>query len=119
MPCRLQVLLDQAGELAVERGQHLVEHLDQRHLEPGVDQVLRRLQADEAAADHHRAPRRLDELDAGVVVHAGQELGAALDPLADRARVRHGAHLEDAGQVDARAAAGAPRRAPGESTSLS
>ena len=30
----LQVLLDEAGELAVERGEDLVEHLDERHLEP-------------------------------------------------------------------------------------
>ena len=69
----LQVPLDEAGELRVERSQDLIEHLDERHLEPGMDQVLRRLEADEAAADHHRPPRRLDELDARVVVHPGQE----------------------------------------------
>jgi hypothetical protein len=40
-------------------------------------------------------------LEAGVLVHARQELGSALDPLADRPRVGHRAHLEDAGQVDA------------------
>ena len=56
-PCRLQVALDEARELPVERSQHLIEHLDERHLEPRVDQVLRRLETDEAAADHHRAPR--------------------------------------------------------------
>ena len=67
---------------------------------PRVDQVLRRLQPDEAAADHHRAPRRLHELDPGVVVHPGEERCAALDPLADRPHVRHRPHLEDAGQVD-------------------
>ena len=97
----LQMLLDEAGELPVERGQDLIEHLDERHVEPEMDQVLRRLETDEAAADHHRTPRRLHELDARVVVHPRQERRAPLDPLADRPRVRHGPHLEDPRQIDA------------------
>ena len=78
-----------------------VAHLDQRHVEAAVDQVLGRLEADEAAADDHRARLRPHRLEARVAVHAGQEGRAAFDPFADRARVGHGAHLEDAGQVDA------------------
>ena len=79
----LHVLLDQARELAIERSEELIEHLDQRHLESGMDQVLRGLEADEAAADDDGSPRRPHELDARVAVHAREELRAALDPFAD------------------------------------
>ena len=67
-----------------------------------MDQVLRGLEADEASANHHRPSRRPDELDPRIVVHAGEECRAPLDPLANGAHVGHGPHLEDAGQVDAR-----------------
>ena len=114
----LHVLLDEAGELPVERGQHLIEHLDECHLEPGVDQVLRRLETDEAAADHHRTPRRLHELDTGVAGHPGQKRRAPFDPLADRPRVRHGPHLENPGR-SMPGSGGRTDGAPGDSTSLS
>ena len=65
-----------------------------------MDQIFGSLEPDEAAADHHSTPRRLDELNSRVVVHAREEDGAFLDPLADRAHVRHGTHLKDARQID-------------------
>ena len=51
------VALDEARGLGIERRQDLVDHLDQRHFEPAVDKVLRHLQPDESAADHHRTLR--------------------------------------------------------------
>jgi hypothetical protein len=51
-----------------------------------MDQVFRRLQTDEAAADDHRAPRRLDHLHARVRVDPQQKSRAALDPLTDLGR---------------------------------
>ena len=41
-----------AGHVPVERGEHLLAALEQRHVHPGVDEVLRGLEADEPAADH-------------------------------------------------------------------
>ena len=32
----------------------LVEHLDNRHLEPAMDQIFRHLKTDETTTDHHR-----------------------------------------------------------------
>ena len=104
--------LDEAGQLAVERGQDLIEHLDQRHFKPEMDQVLRRLQADEPAADYYRTPRRLRELDPRVGVHPRQEARPPFDPLADRPRVGHGPHMEDPGQIDS-GQGRADRRRPG------
>ena len=60
-----QVPFDEPGALRVQRGHDLVEHLHQRHLEPAVDQVFRHLQADVAAADHHRVLRVVERLKPG------------------------------------------------------
>ena len=94
------VALDEARDLRIQRGQDLIGLLDEGHVEPEMDQVLRRLETDEPAAHHHRAPHGLDHLDSGVVVHPRQERRAALDPLTDRPRVRHGPHMEDPRQID-------------------
>ena len=65
MPC--QMALDEVGDLPVERGQHLIEHLDERHVEAEMDQVLRHLETDESAADHHRTAHGLHHLDSRIV----------------------------------------------------
>ena len=96
-----QVALDEARHLRVERRHDLVQLLDERHLEPEVGEVLHHLQADEPAADHHRALRLRHDLEPGVRVHPGPALRAALQPLADGPGVRDGPHGEDPGQVDA------------------
>ena len=49
------VALDEARDLRVQRGQDMIGLLDQGHVEPEMDQVLRRFQTDESAADDHRA----------------------------------------------------------------
>ncbi len=67
-----------------------------------MNQVFGRFEPDETAADHQSPDHRLDHLDAGVVAHPREEVGSLLDPLANRPCVRHGADLEDAGQIDAR-----------------
>ena len=64
---RCHVALDEIGDLPVERAEHLIELLDERHVEPEMDQVLRHLETDEAAADHHRAADGLHHLNARVV----------------------------------------------------
>ena len=92
--------LDKARDLRVQRGQDVIGLLDEGHVEPEMDQVLRRLETDESAAHHHRTPHGFDHLDAGVVVHSRQERRAAFDPLPDRPRVRHGPHMEDPRQID-------------------
>ena len=97
----LDITLDDARHFAVERGQHLIEHLDQRDVEAAMDEVLRRLEADEPAADHDGAGLGPHRLEPRVAVHAREERRAFLDPLADRPRVGHGPDLEDAGEVDA------------------
>ena len=58
-----QVAFDEAGAFRIERGHDLIEHLDQRHFEPAVDQVFRHLEADESAADHHRTLRFVQRLE--------------------------------------------------------
>ena len=113
-----QVALDQARHLGVERRHHLVELLDERHLEPEVGEVLHHLEADEPAADHDRPLRLRHGLEPGVRVHPGLGFVAALEPLADRPGVGHGPHREDARQVDA-GRGGRIGAAPGDSTSLS
>ena len=49
-----EVVLEVPGHLGVEHRHHLVERLDQGHLEAAVPQRLDHLQPDVAAADHHR-----------------------------------------------------------------
>ncbi len=53
-------------------------------------------------------------LEAGVLLHPGEEARAPLDPLADLRGVGHGPHLEDAGQVDAGQRRADRRRAGGQ-----
>ena len=84
-----EVIFHRPRHVLVERPQHLVGHLDERDVEAPVHQVLRALHADEAAANDDRARLRPHRLEARVLVHAGQEQGAALEPLADRARIGH------------------------------
>ena len=98
----LDVALDEARDLRVQRGQDVIGLLDEGHVEPEMDQVLRRLQTDESAADDHRAGHRLDQLNARVVEHPRQERRALLDPLPDRPGVGHGPHMEDPRQINAR-----------------
>ena len=98
----LNVVFDDARHFPIERRQELIEHLDEGDVESAMHEVLRRFEADESAADDHRAGLRPDRLKARVFVHPGEEQGSALDPLADRPRIRHGPHLEDSRQVDSR-----------------
>ena len=97
-----EVVADEAPELDVERCQHVAAPLEDGDVEAAVDEVLGHLQADEAATDDDGALGRPDGLEARVALHAGEEAGAPLDPLADGPGVGHGPHLEDARQVDAR-----------------
>ena len=98
----LDVALDEARDLRVQRGQDVIGLLDEGHVEPEMDQVLRRLETDEPAANDHRAAHGLDHLNARVVEHPREKGRALLDPLADRLGVRHGAHVEDPRQINAR-----------------
>jgi hypothetical protein len=84
----LHMFLNEARNLRVQRSQKLRQLLDEGHLEPEVHQVLRRLEADETPANHHRTRRRPHVLDPGVLEHPGEELGSLLDPRADRPHVR-------------------------------
>ena len=95
------VAFDEARHFRIERGHDLIEPLDQRHFEPAVDQVFHHLEADEAAADHHRTLRRHHRLVARVRVHAGSIRRIPVQPLADVPGVRHGSHREDSRQIDA------------------
>ncbi len=96
----LDVVLDDARHLRIERRQELIEHFDEGHVEAAMHQIFGGLEADEAATDHHCPGLRPSSLKPAVFVHPGEEQGAALDPLADRPRIRHGPHLEDPRQVD-------------------
>ena len=98
----LHVALHDARHVLIEWRQDLIKHLDQGDFEPAMHEVLGRFEADESAADDHRAGTRPERLEARVLVHPGEEQGTAFDPLADRPRIGHGAHLEDSGQVDSR-----------------
>ena len=60
----LHVALDEARHFRIERRQDLVELLDHGHVEPAMDEVLRRLEADEPASDHHRSGLGLHRLEA-------------------------------------------------------
>ena len=76
--------MDLPGHVPVQGQQNLVVQLNQGGVDPGVDQVLRHLQADEAAPHHYG--------------------GAGLFPLQevpDAEGVLHGPQGEDALQVDA------------------
>ncbi len=97
-----QMTLDEAGDLAVERSQHLVEHFDERQVKPEMNQVLRHLEANESAADHHRAPGGFHELNPRIIIHPRQEGRAPFDPFADGPRVWNGPHLENSWQIDTR-----------------
>ena len=97
----LHVALHDARHLPVERRQDLVEHLDEGDVEAAMDEVLRRLEADEPAPDDDRPRLGPHRLEARVFVHPGKEQRPSLDPLADRPRVGHGPDLEDPRQVDA------------------
>jgi hypothetical protein len=97
----LHVFLDEAGDFMVQWAQELRQFLEEGHFKTQVNQILRRLEADEPAADNDGPHRRLHVLDPRVCGHPRQELGASCDPLANRAHVRHGPHMEDPGQVDA------------------
>ena len=92
--------LDKDRDLRVQRGQDVIGLLDEGHVESGMDQIFRRLKTDEPAAHHDRTPHRFDHLDAGVVIHSGQKRRAALDPLTDGPRVRHGPHMKYPRQID-------------------
>lgn len=51
---RLQLLAGKAGHFLIQHAGHdLARHVEYRHIQPLSQQVLRRLQADEAAADDH------------------------------------------------------------------
>ena len=113
----LQIALDNARHLPVERGQNLIEHLDQRDVEAAMDEVLRRLQADEPAAHDDGPGLGPHGLEPRVPVHSGEEQGAFFDPLADRPRVGHGPHLENPGEIDARQRR-TDRRRPGRQHEL-
>ena len=96
-----EVVPDEAPELDVERRQHVAAPLEDRDIEAPLHEVLRHLQADEPTPDDHCVLRRPHGLEPRVALHAGEEARPPLDPVADGPRVRNGAHLEDARQVDA------------------
>ena len=79
-----------------------------------MDHVLRHLEADEAATDHHRPLRRQDRLEARVGVHPGGLSRMPFNPLADHPDVRHGAHPKDAQQIDPGQGRADRRRARGQ-----
>ena len=74
-----QVLGDDLGHLGVERAQQLGQHLDDRHVETRVDEVLGELEADEAAAGDDGAPGIPRRSDDGVHVGEVAQHEAALD----------------------------------------
>jgi hypothetical protein len=82
----------EGSHLGIQGRHHLRLQLHQRHLQTATHQVLRHLQADEAAADHRGA-------------------GRARECLADAPGVGDGAYDVDAGQVDS-----GKRRADGPRT---
>ena len=114
----LDVPLDVARHLGIHGRHQLRSALDQRHRQAEMDQVLRHLEADEAAADHDGTPRRHDRLEPGVGVQARGVRVVPFEPLPDRLDVGHGPDAEDARQVDARQV-GRTGAAPGDRTSLS
>ena len=52
----LDVALHEARDLRVQRAEHMVGLLNQGHVEADMNQVLRRFEPDESAADHHGPP---------------------------------------------------------------
>ena len=95
------VPFDEARHFRIERGHDLVELLDQRHFETAMDQVFHHLEADESAADHHRALRFRHRLGSRVRIHSGPILRAPVKPLAYAPGVRNGSHREDSRKIDA------------------
>ena len=85
-PCRSSSSLDRRDHLGVDRRHDLAGHFQQRDGDAAAAEVLGHLQADVAAADHHRPAR----------------LAAMADPGVDLVHVVEVAQGEDAGQVDAR-----------------
>ena len=71
--------------LGIERRHQLVRHFDDRDVKPTMDQVLRHLQPNEAAANHNRPPRTL-----------------RFDPLPDFPAIGDRAQGEDPRQVNTR-----------------
>ena len=119
-PCLLHVALDEARHFPVERRQHLVEHLDQGHVEPAMDEVLRHLEADEPAADHDRARRRASPIwkPEYLCIPARNSVPRSIHSRIVRASGTV-LHLEDSRAGRCRAAADGSTAAPGDSTSLS
>ena len=59
----LHVALDNARHFPIERGEDLIQHLYEGHVEPAMHEVFRSLEADEPAPDHYRpglGPHRLE-----------------------------------------------------------
>jgi hypothetical protein len=110
----LHMAFDDAGHFPVERRQNLIEHFDDRDVEAAMNEIFRGLEADEPAADNDRPGLRPHCLKARVPVHAREEQRALIDPLADRPRIGHGSHLENAGEVDARQRRTHRRRSGGQ-----
>ena len=52
-----QATLNKACHFRIERRHDLIEHLNNGHFQPAMDQVFRHLETDESAADDHRAFR--------------------------------------------------------------
>ena len=98
----VQVTLHVARHLGVERRHDLGAALQERDLEAEPCQVLRRFDADEAAADNDGTHLSVARLEAGVGVHAGRPAATLVDPGADLAGIRYRPHAEDPVQVDAR-----------------
>ena len=78
------MVFNQAGQIPVKKGEHLVEHLHHSHLDPGQLQGLDRFHPDQPPADHHRA------FDLFFVADPAQIVG-----------VGHGHQVGDALKVDA------------------
>ena len=97
-----EMSLDYARHILVDRREHLPAHLDDRHIEAAMDEVLRHLETDESATHNHGAGLRAGSLESRVAVHAGEKHRTLLQPLPDRPGIRHGANLEYAGQVYSR-----------------
>jgi len=113
-----QVALDQSGAFRIEGSHDLIEHLDQRHFEPAMDQVFRHLQADVSAADHHRSLCFVQREPRGCVLLLGQI--TATRSIHSRISLASGTILSE--KIPGRSIPGKGGRigaAPGESTSLS
>ena len=68
---RDQLVLDENGELRIERRKHLRRGLDDRDIDALHDEILGHLEPDEPRTDHDRGRRRN--------VDVGQEPGCVFD----------------------------------------